>query len=82
MFNEENLLKLFEYLTLITLYLYEFIDIFSILQYTPNLIYLNVKTTLSDSHKIQNKCINIISIKLKQLYLTLYYETFYMIGKC
>ncbi|CAF4423063.1 unnamed protein product, partial [Adineta steineri] len=89
-FNEENLLEIFEYLTLttlfsrkilnnlqinssllsLTLYLYEFIDIFSVLQYTPNLIYLNVKTTLSDTHKKQNECININNIKLKQLYLT------------
>ncbi|CAF1220911.1 unnamed protein product [Adineta steineri] len=89
-FNEENLLEIFEYLTLTTLFsrkilnnlqinssllsltlcLHEFIDIFSVLQYTPNLIYLNVKTTLSDTHKKQNECININNIKLKQLYLT------------
>ncbi|CAF1104215.1 unnamed protein product [Adineta ricciae] len=57
-------------LTSLTLYLNEFRDIFIVLRYTPNLIHLNIKTTLCVIHQKHEQWFNNDQTKLQRLYLT------------
>ncbi|CAF4446135.1 unnamed protein product [Rotaria sp. Silwood2] len=65
-----NNLKLNLNLHSLILNLRQFMDLFSIIEYTPNLKYLNIKSNPPYEFHGQNQWSNNMKIKLKQFYLT------------